>query len=188
MCDIKELEKWQIVGIACLVFVITGFVGWLVEFGFYYLDNGIVYWKGGNFLPWINMYSIGALLVFIFTYKFRKKPLYVFLISVVILGMFEFLTGFVLFKCFGIRYWNYQDEFLNIGGYVCLISLVCIGIGGVFVMNFLIPLLTKISKIQSKKVFLFISIGLCALVLSDEIYNFFITKLFNLPTAIDFYR
>ena len=187
-CDVKELELWQKIGIACLVVVITGFVGWLVEFTFYYIDNGALHWKGGNFLPWINMYSVGAFIIFGFTYKYRKKPLFVFLTSVIVLGLFEFLTGYVLFKFFGIRYWDYNDEVLNIGGYVCLTSLICIGIGGVFVMNFLVPILTKISKLQSKKIFLVISIGLCALVLSDEIYNFFVTKLFDLPTAIEIYR
>lgn len=187
-CDVKELELWQKIGIACLVVVITGFVGWLVEFMFYYIDNGSLHWKGGNFLPWINMYSVGAFIVFPLTYKFRNKPLYVFLISVISLGIFEFLTGFILFEIFGIRYWDYNDEIFNIGGYVCLTSLISVGIGGVFVMNFLVPLLTKISKIQPKKIFLVISVGLCLLVLSDEFYNFFITKMFNLPTAIEIYK
>lgn len=187
-CDLKELELWQKIGIACLVIVITGCVGWLVEFIFYYIDHGTLHWKGGNFLPWINMYSVGAFIVYVLTYKFRDKPLYVFITSVIFLGLFEFLTGFTLYRFFGIRYWDYKNEVLNIGGYVCLTSLIFVGIGGVFVMNFLVPLLTKISRSQSKKIFLMISIGLCVLVLSDEFYNFFVTRLFNLPTAIEIYR
>ena len=55
---LEELETWQKIGIACLIIVISGFVGWLVEFMFYYIDHGVLHWKGGNFLPWINIYSI----------------------------------------------------------------------------------------------------------------------------------
>ena len=186
--DVKELEMWQKIGIACLLIVIPGIVGWIVEFMFYYVDNGVLHWKGGNFLPWINLYAVGAFIIFRCTYKFRNKPLYVFLISVLVAGLLEYITGFVLFRFFGVRYWDYHDEFMNINGYVCLTSLIFIGLGGIFVTNLLMPCLVKLSKVQPKKLFLFISVILCALILSDEVYNFLLIKLFNLPRAIDIYR
>ena len=186
--DVKELEVWQKIGIACLLIVIPGIVGWLVEFMFYYIDNGVLHWKGGNFFPWINLYAVGAYLIFLCTYKCRRNPLKVFAISVLVAGLLEYLTGFVLFKFFGIRYWDYRDEFMNINGYVCLTSLIFIGLGGIFVTNLLMPCLVKLSKTQPKKIFLMISVILCALILTDEFYNFLLIKLFNLPRAIDIYR
>ena len=30
-----EYEKWQIIGITCLIIVLSGFVGWIYEFIFY---------------------------------------------------------------------------------------------------------------------------------------------------------
>ena len=84
--DIKGLETWQKIGIACLLVVIPGFIGWFVEYLFAYFDNGMkeFYFKGGNFLPWINIYSIGAFLILFCTYECRNKPLYVFIISMII--------------------------------------------------------------------------------------------------------
>lgn len=187
--DLKELETWQKIGIACLLIVIPGIVGWLVEFFFAYYDHGMnqFYLKGGNFLPWINMYSVGTFLLLFCTYKFRHKPILVFIISILAAGIFEYITGFILYRGFGVRYWDYENEILNIHGYVCLISLCGFGIGGLFINYMLIPGLIKLSKKIPKKVFLTISITLCSIILMDEIYNFLITRLFNLPTAIDIY-
>ena len=187
--DLKGLERWQKLGIACLLVVILGFIGFFVEYLFAFFDNGMVefYYKGGNFLPWINIYSIGSFLILICTYKFRSKPVYVFFMSILACGILEFLTGFVLDKCFGLRYWDYANEILNLNGYICLLSLTGFGIGGIFLMYFLIPYLIKLSKRVPKKVFLTVSIVLCSLVLCDEIYNFLITKLLGTPTATDIY-
>ena len=188
--DLKELETWQKIGIACLLIIVPGMLGWLVEFFFAWYDNGMtnLYWRGGNFLPWINMYSIGAFLILACTYKYRDKPLKVFVISVLACGLFEFLTGFIFDEFFGIRYWNYKNEVLNLNGYICLLSLTGFGIGGLLLIYFLIPLFIKMSTAIPKKVFLTITIALCALILTDEIYNFLITKIFSLPRAIDLYE
>lgn len=59
-----DKERW--IGIFCLIFTISGVFGFLYEFIFYYFNGGMVkfYWRGGNFLPWINIYAIGAGLIY----------------------------------------------------------------------------------------------------------------------------
>ena len=51
-----KMDKWQIIGVLCLVFVISGVFGWIYEFIFYFFNGGMekFYWRGGNFLPFIN--------------------------------------------------------------------------------------------------------------------------------------
>ena len=65
--DIK-LEKYQIIGIICLIIVFSGIFGWLYEYIFYFFNSGMkeFYYRGGNFLPWINIYAYGALLIISF--------------------------------------------------------------------------------------------------------------------------
>ena len=186
----EGLENWQKVGIACLLIVISGLIGWLIEFFFAWFDNGmdLIYYKGGNFLPWINMYAYGVFMIFFCCYRFKDKPMRVFLVSMIVCTIFELIIGFGLDYFFGVRYWNYEKEFLDFNGYICLLSVVGFGIGGLFTMYFLIPILIKLSKKIPKKVFLTISITLCTLILCDEIYNFLITKIFDLPDAIEIYR
>ena len=78
-----KLEKWQIVSVLCLVFVISGFFGWIYEFIFYYFNGGMdkFYWRGGNFLPWINIYAIGAIMILVLAFRYRRNPFLVFLIA-----------------------------------------------------------------------------------------------------------
>ena len=182
----KKLELWQKVGIACLLFVIAGIIGWVTEFIFYFFNGGMkeLYWQGGNFLPWMNIYAIGAFLMFGLTYKFRKSPVLIFLVSLIVGGLLEYLAGFLLYRIAGLRFWDYNVEILNFGninGYVCLRSLLCFGCAGLFLMYVLMPFLIKLSKSIPKKVFLTISISLFSLFLIDELYNLFLYKIFNLP-------
>ena len=87
--DVK-LEKWQLVGVLCLLFVIAGVFGWIYEFFFYFFNGGMekFYWRGGNFLPFINIYATGAIMIYILAYRFRKKPWLVFLIAFVSIYFF----------------------------------------------------------------------------------------------------
>ena len=72
--DIK-FDKMTFLGIICLIIVVSGVFGFIYEFLFYYLNSGMktFYYRGGNFLPWINIYAIGSLLIFFITYKRRKN-------------------------------------------------------------------------------------------------------------------
>ena len=33
-----------------------------------------IYFRGGNFLPWINIYAIGAIIIYLLTYNKRRNP------------------------------------------------------------------------------------------------------------------
>ena len=188
-----KYEKWQIIGILCLVIVISGIVGWLYEFIFYYFNGGMkeFYVRGGNFLPWINIYAIGAVLIILTTYKFKNNAFLVFIISFIVTGILEYFSGLAIYKISGLRFWNYNTEILNFGnidGFVCLRSVLIFGLGGILLMKVLLPSIKYISTKMNKKKFLIISITLCTLVICDEIYNLVITKLFNLPNANEVYK
>ena len=84
-----KLETWQWVGILMLLVVFAGVFGWVYEFVFYYFDRGTgeFYMQGGNFLPWINIYAIGAVLIVASCWRLRWYPWAVFLLSVVVTGV-----------------------------------------------------------------------------------------------------
>ena len=70
-----KFDKVTFLGLIFLVVVFAGIFGWVYEIFFYYMNSGFktVYWRGNNFLPWINIYAYGALIVCFFAYKKRKK-------------------------------------------------------------------------------------------------------------------
>lgn len=190
----ENLNRKQIITFFLLFIIITGIFGWVYEVLFYYLNSGFetFYLRGRNFLPWINIYMYGGLLILFLAYKYKKKPILVLLISMISTGILEFLTGYILYGKLGwTKYWDYNQEILNfgnIGGYICLRSVIVFGICGLLLVYVIVPLLLKIIKSKHLKVIFIISIIVCSIFLLDEVYNLFIYKLLNLPNAIEIYK
>ena len=186
-----DTKSW--VGIFCLLIVIAGVFGFLYEFIFYYFNGGMkeFYWRGGNFCPWININATGSIIVFILTYKYRKKPLKVFLISTISCGILEYFSGLGMYIIGnGKRCWDYNSEILNfgnIGGFVCLRSVLFFGLSSLLLIYTIIPLCFYLAKKMNKKVFLTISILLCSIILFDEFYNLIFARVLHLPRAYDVY-
>ena len=181
------------VGIACFLFVISGLFGWVYEYIFYYFNFGMkyFYWQGGNFLPWINIYMYGAFLIYLFGRKYKKKPLLIFLIAFVSSGILEYISGFIIFKFFNLRLWDYNTEiwnYGNIGGFVCLRSVLFFGVSGLILIYLLIPIICFICKKMNTKVFFIIGVILFSIVLFDELYNLIIARILDLPRARDIYQ
>lgn len=189
--DIK-FDKETMIGIFCLLVVITGMFGFLYEFIFYYFNGGMktFYWRGGNFLPWINIYATGSIMIYLLTYKDRKKPLKVFLVSAITTGILEYFSGLGMDKIAGKRCWDYSQEILgalNINGYVCLRSVLVFGVFSLLLIYIVLPLIFYIAKKSNKKVFVTTSIILCSIIMIDEFYNLLIARIFHLPRAYNVY-
>lgn len=189
-----KLKKWQWVGILMLTVVFAGFFGWIYEFIFYFFDGGMgeFYMQGGNFLPWINIYAIGAILIILTCWKIRKYPWMVFLVSILVTGALEFLSGWLIYVIGnGTRYWDYNVEILNfgnIGGFVCLRSVLVFGFSALLFMYVVLPFFIWLAEKMSKRVFLTLAISLFTLVMVDEVYNLLASKFFGWPDAIEFYK
>ena len=167
-------------GILMLVAVIGGFLGWLYEFVFYFFNSGMkeFYMQGGNLLPWINIYAIGAVLI-------------VLAVAMALTGVLEFVAGWLVYTIGnGTRYWDYNVEiwnFGNIGGFVCLRSVLVFGVSALFLMYVVVPFCIRLSKKMTKRAFLTLAILLFAVVMVDEVTNLVLKNLGEL-TAMDFYR
>lgn len=188
-----KLSKWQLIGILCLIFVISGVFGWIYEFFFYYFNGGMekFYWRGGNFLPFINIYATGAIMICILAYKFRKNPFLVFLIAFISTGILEYFSGLVIYEFFGLRFWDYNTEILNfgnIGGYVCLRSVSFFGFSALLLMYLIVPFCIYLSTHVKKKTFLIVSISVFSIFLFDEMYNLVFSRVLGLPRAHDVYE
>ncbi len=189
-----SFDKMTLLGIFCLIIVIAGTFGFFYEVIFYFFDGGMkqLYWRGGNFLPWINIYATGAMIVYFLTYKYREKPLKVFLISAVACGLLEYISGLGIYLLLdGTRYWDYNVEilnFCNIGGFICFRSVLFFGLSSLFLIYAVVPLCFYLAKHMNKKTFLIMSFTLCSITLIDEFYNLIFTKLFGLPKSTTLYK
>lgn len=189
-----NFDKSTLLGIICLIIVISGVFGFLYEFVFYYFNSGMTefYWRGSNFLPWINIYAIGAVFIFFLLYKKRKHPLLIFFASMLITGILEYIGGWMLYEFQdGLRCWDYNSEILNFGninGFVCLRSVLFFGFSSLLLIYLIVPLCFYLAKKMNKKTFLIITIGLCSIFLFDELYNLIFARILSLPRASDIYK
>ena len=190
----KKYDRLTKLGIIFLIAFISGIFGWVYEYIFYYFNGGMkeFYFRGGNFLPWINIYATGSLAIFFFTYKYRKHPVKIFLLSVIISGVLEFIGGYMLYHFGnGFRCWDYNTEILNfgnIGGFVCLRSVLFFGVSSLLLIYGIVPLCFYLADKMNRKTFLIISFSLFTIIMCDEIYNLLIARLLDLPRASDIYK
>ena len=187
-------DKMTMGGIFALIIVISGVFGFIYEFIFYYFNSGMtqIYWRGGNFLPWINIYATGALMIFFLTYRKRKNPLFVFFASFISCGILEYISGFLMYKLGnGLRCWDYKSEILNFGnidGFVCLRSVLFFGISSLILIYIIVPFCFSLAQKMNRKKFLILSYTLCAIFLFDEFYNLLFARILSLPRASTIYK
>jgi len=186
-----KLELYQKIGILFLIIVIAGFVGWVYEFLLVWVMEGQVYMKGGNLLPWMNIYAIGALFVIPITYKIRRYPGAVFVVSALVTGVVELIGGWLVYVLFdGARYWDYSQDWWGVGhinGFVCPVSVTIFGLGCLALMYLVLPFCIYLARKMSRRAFLTLAVGLFAVVMVDEVVNLTLKNL-DLPTAMDFYE
>ena len=174
--------------------IISGIFGWIYEVIFYFMNSGFktFYMRGSTFLPWIDIYVIGGLLIYLLN-KNSKNVISVFLKSGIICGILEYFTGLALFKLFnGQRSWDYNTEILNFGnidGFICLRSVLFFAISGVFLMYVIVPWIKSRLRKKHDGLFKFIFITLFIIFLCDESYNMLARfNIINTPSAGDIYR
>lgn len=189
-----SFDKTMMLGIFCLIIVITGMFGFLYEFIFYYFNGGMqgFFWRGGNFLPWINIYATGSIMIYFLTYRYRKNALKVFLISMIACGILEYFSGLGMYIIGnGMRCWDYNNEILSFGsihGFVCLRSVLVFGSFSLLFIYGVVPLCFYLARKMNRKVFLTISFTLCSIILIDEFYNLLFARIFKLPRASKIYK
>lgn len=147
----NEIKKEDFILYAMLLFSIGGFLGFFIEEIYCYMLNG--YWSKRGFLygPFIPIYGWGLMFITLTMKKHRKNPLAIFVASMIIAGVLEGLSGYVMYEIWNRRWWDYTGLYLNIGGFVCLRSVLQFGIGGLAAIYILEPIVHKMLEVWDKK-------------------------------------
>lgn len=173
----KMNKKEENIVLIIQIILISAIFGFIYETIFYRIDLGYFVKRGYTIGPWLPIYATGGLLIYLSNIKNKNNILKIFINSAVMCGLLEFIVGYLLLHISHIRLWDYNTEILNygnIGGYICLRSVLFFGLSGVFLMNIVLPLITKIiNKYQSKKTE-YITIFLGGLFCIDFIVNYII--------------
>ena len=139
----------QLIDLLILIMACSGVFGFIYEELFYRIDLGYFVKRGSTFGPWIPIYVFGGAAFTLLVYRFKKNPLVVFLLSMAVSGVMEYVTGWVLDKVFHTRLWDYNTEiwnFGNINGYICLRSVLFFGLSGLLLVYLVIPVLIALVR------------------------------------------
>lgn len=128
-----------------MIFILGAFVGYLYEVIFYYIDLGFFNNWGIMYGPWLPIYGVGAVFLS-FLKVFKKKPVLLFLSSILITGLVEYIIGYVSLYVLDLRLWDYRGLFLNINGLVCFRSVITFSIGSLFLVYLFEPIIMKLCE------------------------------------------
>lgn len=153
-----------------ILFFVYGFMGWIVEFTFFGITNGIFANRGFLHLPLLPIYGFGGVAV---TLIFRKNQNRVFVESAIIVSILEYITSVILELLYGYRWWDYSNNPWNINGRICLLNSLMFGLGGYVIAKFISPYLNVKLKMKSAKIIWIINSILLVIVFTDLIYSMY---------------
>ena len=85
--------------------------------------------------PFLPIYGSGAICILIVTIPVRGNIPAMCVVGMVSATVLEYITGYVMERLFKVRYWDYTGKFLNVHGYICLMSTLCWGVMTVLVVD-----------------------------------------------------
>lgn len=151
-----------------IYFFIYAFIGWVVEVSYHAVTKGKFINRGFLAGPYCPIYGFGAIAVIYFlTDIAEKNKLVLFLGSIFIASLIEFIAGFMLEKIFHERWWDYSDRKLNIGGYICLEFSVIWGMFCFLLFEAVHPIIERLVGLVPETFIKYIGISLVIIMILD---------------------
>ncbi len=171
-----------------LYFVIYSIIGWLYEV---FLEVVVYRWgfsnRGFLFGPYLPVYGIGAIVILLCLLPLQKKkiqlgrctitPILVFLGIVVLTTAIELATSYILEWQTGGWLWDYTRFSYHFEGRIALNPSIRFGIGGMFFLYLVQPLLEKMNAKLSDYMRIWLC-GICFVIMTVD----FLLKLFVFST------
>ena len=132
-------------------FITYAFLGWCVEVVFQAMTKGEFINRGFLNGPVCPIYGFGMITLLYFLGPLVDKVLFLFIGSVLLTSLLEYITGFVLEKVFNDKWWDYSETPFNIRGYICLSFSIMWGLGAVFMIQLVHPSIFKFTSIFYNK-------------------------------------
>ena len=126
-----------------LYFYVYGFLGWCTEVCYASLRERRFVNRGFLNGPICPVYGVGVGIV-VFLLAFQDWGLVsLYVVSTGLVTTIEGVTGYLMDKIFHHKWWDYSNQPLNIGGYVCLMFSLAWGIACVLIVRVIHPVIYR---------------------------------------------
>lgn len=116
------------------LFLIYSILGWCMEVILGIINNKKLVNRGFLIGPYCPIYGCGGVLITVLLDDFKMHPFAMFCMAIVICGVLEYFTSFVMEKLFKARWWDYSRKKYNINGRVCLETIIPFGLLSLIIM------------------------------------------------------
>ena len=124
-------------------FIIFSFLGWCLEVIYQATSKALIINRGFLNGPVCPIYGTGIVLLKIVLEDNIYPSWEIFLYGAVFSTLIELIGGYLLFKIFKCRWWDYSDKPFNFKGFICLEFSLIWGIGTVIVVKLMWPFIDK---------------------------------------------
>lgn len=132
-----EYTVWQYV----FFFFLYAVLGWMAEVSYAALNTGDLVNRGFLNGPLCPIYGSGMVAILLLIGPWSGNVAVVFFGGMFITTVVELVGGFVLYRAFRTRWWDYTNERLNLGGYICLKFSLMWGLGSILLVMVFHPML-----------------------------------------------
>lgn len=122
-------------------FFIYGFLGWCTEVAFATIKQRRFVNRGFLNGPICPVYGVGVGLVVILLESAEMTIVPLYVVSTVLVTAIEGMTGYLMDRIFHHKWWDYSNQPLNIGGYVCLLFSLAWGVACVIIVRVIHPVI-----------------------------------------------
>lgn len=148
-------------------FFFYAFAGWVLEVVFAAFTNKKLANRGFLNGPFCPVYGCGMVFLLVFFGGLLHNLFFLFLGSLVVTSLLELLTGKLLEKLYGRKWWDYSDYKYNYGGYVCLRFSLIWAAGAVVLMRWVNPFVISVIRLIPALVGRAVLIALVVLLVCD---------------------
>lgn len=154
-----------------IVFMFFSFcmVGWVWEVCYEFVDTGLLVNRGTMYGPWIPIYGFGGIAIVLLLSRFKENKIKLFLMTMLVCAILEYLGSFALEFMFNSSYWDYKEMFMNVNGRICLAGLMAFGVGGLFGVYIAGPAISRFVDRFKRRTQFIVAGVLAALFITDII-------------------
>lgn len=162
-----------------LLFLMYAILGWIVEVINAYIQKKKFVNRGFLIGPYCPIYGVGMLAIISLLQEYTGNYIVLFILSMTICMVLEYLTSYFMELIFKARWWDYSNKKFNINGRICLETAIPFGLGGMLIMYVINPIFVGFLNRLSDNTLLILGISLMTIFVIDLIVSFFVVIKFR---------
>ena len=131
-----------------ILFLTYSIIGWIIEMIATVIEDHEIVNRGFLIGPYCPIYGVCSILMLLLLNKVNNVVL-LFILSILICSIGEYITSYLLEKIFKARWWDYSKTKYNLNGRICLQNCLLFGVLGFLVVkyinNFFLNIYTSIN-------------------------------------------